>query len=406
MTSLRTITDAFSRWMDAVANTIDALSRRLRPRRVIRLVEGDDSTFVLRMIAGAETAAAGQAVIRRFAKLRPPVAAQAALDPWPIRIVDGALADAVPADWAAALRGSTLEIALQPKRFLFRPLELPRQAVGFLDGIIGAHIDRLTPWNTGDAVFGWTTPADAADDRVRLSVVATARSMVLPYVNAMSGFGASSIAVGTQEDLGDSSRDSSQDAAAETSQTAAADASPHLAPASALIAVLTQRERGAHAGGRVRRLLSALILVTAVAALGSVTLNVMLADGMDGELQDLTRKIAARRLAMRLGNGPGGDSIQRSLAQRKQASPSSVLVLEALSKILPDHTYVTELHIEGDKLQLVGITRDAPSLIELIEQSALFSRATFFAPTTQSPGDPGERFHIEARIKSEFAHGT
>jgi general secretion pathway protein L len=54
----------------------------------------------------------------------------------------------------------------------------------------------------------------------------------------------------------------------------------------------------------------------------------------------------------------------------------------------------------------VGITRDAPSLIELIEQSAQFTRATFFAPTTQAPGDPGERFHIEVRIKPEFAQGT
>jgi general secretion pathway protein L len=77
-------------------------------------------------------------------------------------------------------------------------------------------------------------------------------------------------------------------------------------------------------------------------------------------------------------------------------------VLEQLSKLLPDHTYVIEMRIEGDKLRLVGITRDAPSLIGLMEQTQHFTRATFFAPTTRSPNESGERFHIEAHIEPSF----
>ena len=93
------------------------------------------------------------------------------------------------------------------------------------------------------------------------------------------------------------------------------------------------------------------------------------------------------------------NSALAKLARRKNQTPADVIVLEALSNVLPDNTYVTELRIEGDKVQVVGITNDAPSLIRLIEQSPHFSRATFFAPTTRAPSDPGDRYHIEARIK-------
>src|SRR5205085_12447690 len=95
----------------------------------------------------------------------------------------------------------------------------------------------------------------------------------------------------------------------------------------------------------------------------------------------------------------GAAGAERALERRKHQSPIAVMVLEALSQILPDHTYVTELRIEGDKLRVIGLTRDAPSLIGLMEQSSQFTRATFFAPTTRSPHEPGERFHIEARIE-------
>ena len=87
------------------------------------------------------------------------------------------------------------------------------------------------------------------------------------------------------------------------------------------------------------------------------------------------------------------------MERRKNETAAIVIALDALSHVLPDHTYVTELHIEGGKLQIVGISRDAPSLIRLIEQSEHFTRATFFAPTTRAPSDPGDRFHIEAQLQ-------
>jgi len=79
-----------------------------------------------------------------------------------------------------------------------------------------------------------------------------------------------------------------------------------------------------------------------------------------------------------------------------------VIVLEALSQTLPDDTFLNELRIENGKVQIAGLTRDAPALIRLIEQSQHFTRATFFAPTTRAASEDRERFHIEAHIEPVF----
>jgi general secretion pathway protein L len=277
------------------------------------------------------------------------------------------------------VRGSHAKIILRPNRFLFRPLELPKRAIDFLDGIVRAQIDQLTPWTASEAVFSWTTPVDLPNDRIELNIAATTRTLVTPYVHAVTELGAASVEVQTTADDAESG-----------------------SPAIKVFEQLARRTIGID---RIRRALIATFLLTGLAAVISAGYSALVTDGLDVEHQDLLRKVAARRAVLRAGTEFSA-SAQRMLERRKQTTPSAVIVLEALSQVLPDHTYVTELHVEGDKLQVVGITRDAPALISLIEQSAHFTGATFYGPTTRSPGDSGEQFHIEAHIKPVFAVGT
>ena len=356
MNMLSQIGESFSRWIDSVAENVHSLiDRWCGVQRQVQLIEQDQDTFTLHALGPAK---------------------DASLPDQRIRIAQGAIAETLSADWLETFRGSRAELVLRPNRFMFRPLELPKRAAEFLDGIVRAQIDRLTPWTVGEAVYSWTPPIEAGNERIQLTVAATARAQVTPYVKALAALGATAIVVST------------------VPQEAASGAAP--------LKVFEQQSRGALEITRIRRILMLVLAAAAAMAVISIGVSSIAADSLDTEQQDLTRQISKRRAAMRQDGG----NAQRMLERRKQTTAASVIILEALSKLLPDHTFVTELRVEGGKVQVTGLTRDAPSLIRLIEQSPHFERATFFAPTTQSPGEPGERFHIEARIKPHFRLDT
>jgi general secretion pathway protein L len=165
------------------------------------------------------------------------------------------------------------------------------------------------------------------------------------------------------------------------------------------VKVFEQKARGHLDAARLSRALLIALGVAAAGALSAVVAAAYMGGNLAAQESELAQQISQRRAAIRAGGDGGDRSPLAALERRKYETPASVIVLDALSRILPDHTYVTELHLAGNKLQIVGITRDAPSLIPLIEQSQHFTRATFYAPTTRSASDPGERFHVEARVE-------
>jgi len=331
-------------WTGSVASAIIAGFDRIVSPRVVRLIEDENGGFAVEASAASENVPAA------------------------ISFADGAFS---APNLAATFRGSRVEIVLQARRFLFRPLELPARAADFLDGIVRAQIDRLTPWNASEAVFGCSAPVAGGNESITTVVAATTRKAALIYVQAVSGFHPAAVAICTVA----------------TERSAGA------------VRVFEQKARGQIDAARLSRALLVLLAILAAAAVFAACTAAYVATNLDAQEIELARQISLRRVAIRAGSDGRDRSPIAALERRKHDTPASVIVLDALSQVLPDHTYVTELHLAGNKLQIVGITRDAPSLIPLIEQSPHFTRATFYAPTTRSPSDPGDRFHIEARVE-------
>src|SRR5262249_40873221 len=108
--------------------------------------------------------------------------------------VSRGVAECAPAT-AALIRGARVELALRAERFFSRPLEVPRRATDFIQGVVQTQIDRITPWSAGEAVFGWSSPTDVTADRVSVTVVAAPRAQIAPLTQALAELGARSVVV-------------------------------------------------------------------------------------------------------------------------------------------------------------------------------------------------------------------
>jgi len=348
--------EGFSQWIDSVGNTVATLLGRLTSSRTIRVSEDGDGAFVVQV---DEETTVSNLTGERF------------------RIADGQIDHANSATLAAALSDSRVELLLQSDRFIFRPLELPSRATEFMQGIVRSQINRLTPWNAPDTAFGWSKPVEADANGMVITIAATPLALVMPYVQAIAAIGVKSIAVFTN----------------------LPDAGSQALP----IKVWEEEARNVKETSRIRQALIVVLASAGIAAAVALGANAILRTTLIAQQDELARQIAEARTAAGFAGSNALGSLttdRRMLARRKHEMTPTVLVLNTLSKILPDHTFVTELHIEGNKLRLTGITRDAPSLIGLIEGSGRFTHATFFSATTRSPSNQGDLFHIEAVIQT------
>lgn len=95
----------------------------------------------------------------------------------------------------------------------------------------------------------------------------------------------------------------------------------------------------------------------------------------------------------------------RRLLDEKKSTPSIVVMLNALSALMKDDTWLTYAQYSGGHLQIQGQSPAASSLIGTIEASELFSNVGFVSPVTQDKRSGLERFQITADVTKAGAIG-
>jgi general secretion pathway protein L len=91
------------------------------------------------------------------------------------------------------------------------------------------------------------------------------------------------------------------------------------------------------------------------------------------------------------------------LVEKKASDVMIVEVIDEVSRILPDHTWIARLDLSGDQLQIQGQSAASASLIRIIESSPWFRNVRFASPVVQIAGTDNDRVHIVATVARKRA---
>ncbi|MEP6634793.1 MAG: PilN domain-containing protein, partial [Luteimonas sp.] len=88
----------------------------------------------------------------------------------------------------------------------------------------------------------------------------------------------------------------------------------------------------------------------------------------------------------------------RFLQATRAGRPTTVEILDELSRRLPDTTYLEKLSIEDDRLLLIGLSSEASSLVQRLEGSKLWRSPALTGALQPDPRSGRDRFTLTAEL--------
>jgi len=271
------------------------------------------------------------------------------------------------------LRGAEIVVELPAHQVLRRVVELPMAAVENLREVLSFEMDRHTPLKAEDAAFDYRViTTDPAAKRVAVDVAVVQRTLVERACALAESLGLTPQRIG----IGADDEDARQP-----------------------LNLLPPAERSA--GIAVARSLS-IFLALAVCALGigAVYLPLYFKGRVLAAYEARLEGSRAAAVEADFLSQQVAAALERTqfLVERRLSTPTTAALLNELTILLPDDTWLIELHWRGNQLSFSGFSPRAASLIASIEESSMISEVRFASPVTTDPKIGRERFNLSAVV--------
>jgi general secretion pathway protein L len=295
--------------------------------------------------------------------------------------------DALPRiSYGGSVAEAKLVVALPPGQVLRKTITLPAAVEESLEQALAFDLDRHTPFKPDEVYFDAVVIGrDSAKKEIRVDWAAALRSVVDQACRRAESWGATVVGVTPEAPVG------------------------AAALAGTTLNLLPEEDRPNGVGRRRLGLWAPLALVAAVALL-AVALPVWQKRGYAIALMQLANQArvqADASNALRMQLEQLTDDYNFAL-QRKYAFPAAMQLVDDVTRVLPDDTWLTQLEVKTTargkdprrELGLRGESGNAGLLISLLEESKAFEQAAPRSPTTKIQPGPGEIFDVAAQLKA------
>jgi general secretion pathway protein L len=92
-------------------------------------------------------------------------------------------------------------------------------------------------------------------------------------------------------------------------------------------------------------------------------------------------------------------AVNQRIEQEHRQRPSAAVLLEVLSRLLPDEVWLTELDLDDRTVRIGGFAEDPAALIPLLTSSPHLTDIGFAAPSVRDPESRRVRFAIAGEVR-------
>ena len=253
---------------------------------------------------------------------------------------------------------------------LAKTLTFPRAALGDIKDILANQIDRLVPYPSDQVYFDYRlNPEDYTVDKINLTL------FIVPKVRCKALFNLL------------------KECAVTVDVIELANAPSRPVDEINLLAT----EGGHNGGGNIDpKIWAVAVGICLLAILPTAYNHYRISDIEESLGTSKTQALSSTRLKQDY------DALKKNaryLIDEKKSHPLTIEVVSQISTLLGDNTWLEQLTVRKDEIQLFGYSATASEVLEDLESSALFSNARFLSAVVQQKEKNVERFQVAADVK-------